>query len=82
MAERLGVHQAARETGLTTTFLYTSAARDLVPHVVAGGKLYFDPAALKRFQQEEVIRRAKRQAEIRDAARRLDDLVAKRRRKS
>jgi hypothetical protein len=80
MAERFGVHQAARKTGLTTTFLYTSAARQLIPSTVAGGKLYFDPVELKAFQQEEVLRRARRETEKRAAAERLRELLEKRRR--
>jgi len=78
MAQHLGIAAAAAFAGTTTTSVYVAVARGrLAVAARKGQRLYFLPEELKRFQQEEVIRRAKRQKEIRDAAERTRQFMAK-----
>jgi len=83
MSDRLGVHRAAKLSGLTTTFLYVAALKRLIPSELSpAGKVLFDPVALARFQAEETARRARREAEKTEAAARaarLRELLDKRR---
>ena len=76
----LGVKAASSRTGKPPASLYLLAARRRVnTRMDASGKLLFEVASLDRVKAEEVARRARREAEKRDAAKRLTELMAKRR---
>ena len=80
MPDHLGVRQAAEHLGMSVNRLYVAAARRLIPSQISpGGKVWFNVPDLKAFQAEETARKARRDREKVDAARRLDELVAKRR---
>jgi len=80
MPDHLGVRQAAEHLGVPVNKLYVAAAKRLIPSEISpGGKILFKVLDLKAFQADEVARRARRDAEKRDAARRLGELMAARR---
>ena len=77
----VGVTQATCRTGKSPAALYIAAARQKVnTQMDASGKLLFEVASLDRFKVEEVERRARREAEKRAAADRLNELITTRRR--
>ncbi len=81
MGDHLGVRQAAELLGVPCNRLYVAACKRLIPSEVSpGGKVVFKLADVRKYQAEELARRARRETEKRDAARRLADLAARRRR--
>ena len=78
MTDHLGVRQSAELLGIPCNRLYVAAARRLIPSEISpGGKVLFKVADLKAFQAEETVRKARRDREKIDAARRLDEVIAK-----
>ncbi len=80
MPDHLGVHQAARQTGLTTTKLYVAALQRRIPSQLSpGGKVLFAIADLQAFRTEETLRKVRRDREKTEAAERVRQIMAKRR---
>ncbi len=77
----VGVTEATVRTGKSPAALYICAARQRVStRLDPSGKLQFEVASLDRLRAEEVARKARRHQEQIDAAARVSEITAKRRR--
>ncbi len=81
MAEsRVGIRAAAALIGVNCVPIYVAAAKRLIPTEVSpGGKVLFKVADLTAWKNEETLRKARRDREKRDAARRVGEIMARRR---